>query len=155
MEAPSTLSIKDVFTESIYPLDSRILLVPLNEEESESWLKLKDLASSHVYTISDSYSALYIHTFMSTCTLSCANSPVNFLLSQGALFNTSEMDDELREVSIELDHPFVPVVSDFAIAAYNELCRMVGFMCNFVFKNSMILVLCYLFINLETNILFC
>ncbi|PWA86441.1 hypothetical protein CTI12_AA063030 [Artemisia annua] len=90
MEAPpSTLSIKDVFPESIYPLDSRILLVPLNEEESQSWLKLKDIASSH-----------------------------------GALFKMSEMDDELREVSIELDHPFVPVLSDFAISAYNELCRM-------------------------------
>lgn len=89
MEAPSTLTIKDVFTESIYPLGSRILLVPLNEEESESWLKLKDLASSH-----------------------------------RALFETSEMDDQLREASIELDHPFVPVVSDFAIAAYNKLCRM-------------------------------
>lgn len=35
-------SFKDVFEESIYPLDSRILLVPLNEEELKCWLKFEE-----------------------------------------------------------------------------------------------------------------
>lgn len=34
---------------------------------------------------------------------------------------------QCAEASVEVDHPFVPVVSDFAVAAFNELCRMVGF----------------------------
>nr|XP_043622464.1 uncharacterized protein LOC122594048 [Erigeron canadensis] len=88
-------SMKDVLAESIYPLDSRILLVPLNQEAEEHnhWLKFLDLSR-----------------WMR------AGLP--------AFYNSYGLQLYTREFAIELDHPFVPVVSDFAVAAFNELCRM-------------------------------
>lgn len=37
---------------------------------------------------------------------------------------TDEIADKAK-IPIKVDHPFVRVVGDFAIAAFNELCEMV------------------------------
>ncbi|PWA93184.1 hypothetical protein CTI12_AA073490 [Artemisia annua] len=95
-------TLEDVFAESIYPLDSRILLVPLNEDQHKCWLKFQDSAKwrwKHLNVLRET-GFLEVHLRENKRCFHCG------------------------EVSIEVDHPFVPVVGDFAVAAFNELCRM-------------------------------
>lgn len=85
MKEPGLCDHRDLIANSVYPLDSRIIGVPLNDEEKRSWLKFEETEKWR---------------------RECAEYEKDF---------------------IEVNHPFVPVVSGFAVAAFNELCRMVGF----------------------------
>ncbi|GKA10295.1 hypothetical protein Tco_0689728 [Tanacetum coccineum] len=79
MEVSGSYNRKDVLAGSMYPPDSRIFLVPMNQALRECWLKFKKIA-------------LYL-------------------------------EDE-GELLVDPHHPIVQIMSDFAVSAFNELCRM-------------------------------
>ncbi|PWA42875.1 hypothetical protein CTI12_AA540920 [Artemisia annua] len=79
MEVSGSYNRKDVLAESMYPRDSRILLVPMNQEARECWLEF----------------------------------------TKDALWREDE-----GEVLVDPHHPIVILMSNFAVSAFNELCRM-------------------------------
>lgn len=108
--------------------------VPLNAADQKSWLEFKKIDEGKVYMYQTCISlsfCLHEYTHISTLPHTC----IHVLNVYGTYIFQCFWQPVLGTINSEIaykaqrpiivDHPFVPVIGDFAIGAFNDLCETV------------------------------